>query len=196
MTAPLAFLDIETTSLDEDRREAWEVAVIRREPDGSEVEWSAFVRSVDMSGADLASLRIGRYFERHPEGRLQVDGYWSSGTPPMEDGLSIAIKVGRLTHEAHVVGACPWFDTLTLSRLLRRHNVVPTWHYHLIDVEALAVGALAERGQSLRPPWQSADVYAALGLEEQPEQDRHTALGDARAARAVFDAVMAGRGES
>jgi hypothetical protein len=38
MTAPLCFVDTETTGVHPGRR-AWEVAIIRRDPDGYEEEW-------------------------------------------------------------------------------------------------------------------------------------------------------------
>ena len=37
-------------------------------------------------------------------------------------------------------------------------------------------------------PWKSDDLSAALGIKVSDE-DRHTALGDARWARAIYDAV-------
>lgn len=87
------------------------------------------------------------------------------------------------------------------------------WHYHLIDVEALAVGYLyglkrshehevlppdayddpavqaAIVGSSYRSlPWRSDDLSSALGVMVSDE-DRHTALGDARWARRIYQAV-------
>jgi hypothetical protein len=73
------------------------------------------------------------------------------------------------------------------------------WHYHLIDVEALAAGWLAAgidpddppapTQDSCQPPWNSNELSLAVGVD--PEQyDRHTALGDARWARDIYDAVM------
>jgi hypothetical protein len=48
---------------------------------------------------------------------------------------------------------------------------------------------------TLRPlpslPWKSHDLSAILGVESAVE-DEHTALGDARWAMRVYDAVMAG----
>ena len=91
---------------------------------------------------------------------------------------------------------------------MRANGICPSWHYHLIDVEALAVGYLAGRGWPLdhwgdpggetarmfdprNLPWKSDDLSAALGIRI-TDDDRHTALGDARWARAIYDAVMNG----
>jgi hypothetical protein len=70
------------------------------------------------------------------------------------------------------------------ARLLHRNGVLHRWHYHLVDVEALAAGSLG-----IEPPWKSDDLAAALDITVAGE-DRHTALGDARWARAIYDAVM------
>ena len=64
----LCFIDTETTSLRHDRR-AWEIAVITREPGKPDQEKSWFVASedLDLGNADLMSLKIGRFHERHPD---------------------------------------------------------------------------------------------------------------------------------
>ena len=88
---------------------------------------------------------------------------------------------------------------------MRANGICPSWHYHLIDTEALAVGYLhginshghssvtcAENciDDNMLPglPWKSDDLSAALGITVS-EEDRHTALGDAKWARAIYDAV-------
>jgi len=101
---------------------------------------------------------------------------------------------------------------------MRANGICPSWHHHLIDVEALTVGYLNGRrarqneivdgyplendGEHVpglvrwdRPgpwdvplPWKSDDLSAMLHVEVSDE-DRHTALGDARFARAIYDAV-------
>ncbi|MGH3304433.1 MAG: hypothetical protein ACRDOK_22680 [Streptosporangiaceae bacterium] len=98
----------------------------------------------------------------------------------------------RLTRGAHLAGAVVSFDAEVLGARMRAHGICPSWHYHLIDVEALAVGCLARRGavvSSFGLPWKSDDLSAALGVQVSHE-DRHTALGDARWALRIWDAVM------
>lgn len=75
-----------------------------------------------------------------------------------------------------------------LGRFLRENGAAPTWHYHLVDVETLAAGALG-----VEPPWNFDEMLARYGLVYD-EAERHTALGDARMARDLYDAVMNGRG--
>lgn len=200
MSTTLAFLDTETTGLDPDRHEVWEVGLILRDDTGDrEYVWQL---PVDLGRADAMALKIGQWYERRwpwpvyspasdergqedddhrTEGSVQGDQPFVVPPGRMADWAALFAEV---TDGAHLVGAVISFDEERLRRLLRKHGACPTWHYHLIDVEALAAGKA-----NLAPPWKSDDLSAAIGVD--PEQfDRHTALGDARWARAIYDAVM------
>jgi hypothetical protein len=118
-----------------------------------------------------------------------------------------------MTHGLHLAGAVVSFDAERLWKLLRANGECPMWHYHLIEVEALAAGWVAAQcigqandGKSRgtipvsvdgkiidningRPPWKSDSLSRAVGVEPD-DFDRHTALGDARWAKAIYEAVM------
>ena len=207
----LCFIDTETTSLRPDRR-AWEIGLIVRNVARPEREHQWFIRTedLDLGNADLMSLNIGRYYERHPEMRGMANRLSSEA--------EVLAEVEKLTRGAHLVGAVPNFDADVLGTRMRAHGICPSWHYHLIDVEALAVGYLNGRrarqneivdGYPLENdgkeapglvrwnspgpwdvplPWKSDDLSATLGIKVSDE-DRHTALGDAKWARAIYDAV-------
>jgi len=189
MSAPLAFVDTETTGLDPDLHEIWEVGLILRDTNGIDGEHT-WQLPVDLGRADPIALNIGQFHERREE--------------PMPFVRDFARVFADLTRGAHLVGAVISFDEERLRRLLRANGECPMWHYHLVDVEALAAGYLACRYRGLspdgphddrhalaRPPWDSNRLSLAVGVN--PEQfDRHTALGDARWARAIYDAVTAG----
>jgi DNA polymerase III epsilon subunit-like protein len=188
-TARLVFVDTETTSLRPDRR-AWEVALIVRTPGEPDAEfvWMVHVDGGHLSNADLYALRVGRFHDRHPAAFAGL----ADGPPPADTEWRVAREVERLTRGAHLVGAVPNFDAEVLAAMLRRHGLLPAWHYHLIDVEALAVGYLAgatDSQFSVPLPWSSEELSRAVGVEPAPPEVRHTALGDARWARDVFDAV-------
>ena len=89
-----------------------------------------------------------------------------------------------ITRGATIVGAVPNFDTEVLATRMRAHGICPSWHYHLVDVETLAAGALRKP-----PPWNFDELLGLYGLTYD-EADRHTALGDARMARYLYDAVL------
>lgn len=197
-TAPIAFCDTETDGVHHGRK-SWEIAIIRREPDGREMTWAEFVE-IDLATADPFGLRIGRFYDRHPLGRHLAHKHAGNppepgyGTLPAEHSFitrhDAAFRVAQLTHGAHIVGAVPNFDTEVFAELLRDEGLTPAWHYHLIDVENLVVGYLAGKGRPVAPPWKSDDLAEAIGVPPVPDDQRHTALGDARWVRAIYDAVM------
>src|SRR5438477_49568 len=67
--------DAETDGL-HPHRKAWEIAMIRRDFDGTEQTCSIFVR-INLATADPHGLTIGRFFDRHPDGRKLT------GKPPV-----------------------------------------------------------------------------------------------------------------
>lgn len=85
------------------------------------------------------------------------------------------------------MGAVPSFDDERLRKLLapyRQPQSLAGWHYHLVDVEALVAGKFG-----VAPPWDSDELSMKAGVD--PEQfDRHTALGDARWAKALYESVI------
>lgn len=210
----ICFIDTETTSLRHDRQ-AWEIGIIAREPGKRDTEhcWLIDAQDLDLGNADPMSLSIGRFHERHPHYRLDRE---STGTDT-EGEYDVLRLVEAITRGAHLVGAVPNFDADVLSARMRANGICPSWHYHLIDCEALAVGWLNGRRarqndivdryplendgkpapglvrwndpiEHSQPPWKSDELSEALGVEISDE-DRHTALGDAKWARAIYDAV-------
>lgn len=190
----VCFVDTETTGLDPDRHPIWNVGLI--EPDGRETEWFL---PVDLSTADAFALNIGHYDDRHPWGNGMLTRNFDE-RPLLTQVETFAREFMRRTWGHHLAGAVVSFDEERLRRLLRANGACPGWHYHLVDVEALAVGYLARKvhenseagyDDSLRPsvPWKSTDLSLAVGVD--PEGfERHTALGDARWAKAIYEAVM------
>jgi DNA polymerase III epsilon subunit-like protein len=196
----ICFIDTETTSLRPDRR-AWDVALIVRE-DGEDVEhqWYVDGEDIDLGNADPFALKIGHFYERHPN--AATGERFTSGTDPERFVLQ---RVELLTRGGHLVGAVPNFDAEVLGTRMRTHGLLPSWHYHLVDVETLMVGWLMRKKQQLQAeepavdygdfpslPWKSEDLSRAVGVEAPSGEDRHTALGDARWCRDMFDAVMGG----
>lgn len=189
----IVFIDTETTSLRPDRR-AWDIGLIVREPGQKDREQSWLIDSVDLDlgNADPFALKIGKFYERHPFAATSssqglIGGFLASGTPSREYDVLRAVE--RSTRDAILVGAVPNFDADVLGTRMRAHGILPSWHYHLVDVETLAAGA-----RRLAPPWSFDAVLALYGLAYD-EKDRHTALGDARMARDLYDAILGDEGK-
>jgi len=212
----LAFVDSETTGLDPARHEVWELAIVTVAPwetDGEVGEWTWHL-PVDLARADPTGLRIGRYYERRRRlpslGSSALVRYPASGENNWEriSVDEVASTVAGLLDGAHMVGAVPSFDASFLGPWLREHGQAPTWHYQLIDVETLAAGYLAgsfdacqsvgdseadgpsvQERRAAMPPWDSEELSLAVDVDPD-DFDRHTALGDALWARAIYMAVL------
>lgn len=186
----LCFLDTETTGLGL-YDDIWEIAAVRREPDGSEQKLHLFV---DHDRAKCA---------RMPEPfRTDHVTRWPDYLAPSR--AEVSAVVWSFTEGAHIVGAVPNFDTERLGIMFRQNGLQPAWHYHLIDVENVIVGFLHGVRAGIRNegyavmdvpkipplPWKSDDLSRAVGVD--PDKfDRHTAMGDVRWAMAQWDAMMA-----
>ncbi|SRR5216110_956328 len=195
MSSAICFLDTETTGLHPGRL-IWELAAIRREHDGKETELLIQINPIDLSNADPFALKI--------------NGFWTRnavyGDPNFDHPAELSVMNERaatrcirtFTHGAHIIGAVPNFDTESLDQMFRRAEILPTWHYHLIDVETLAVGYIKGRqgilsihemvGISL--PWKSDELSMTIGVVPPTEEERHTAMGDVRWAMRIYDKIM------
>jgi len=185
----IAFVDCETTHLDAEIGEAWEVAVILREQDGGRTTDTEYVWqfAVDRTNADPEALRIGRFRERH-----LVDPTWGAawtGPGPIIP-LSRESAINAIVHVlsgAVIVGSNPGFDDRFLRKLLGPGGA--QWHYRPYDIVQLAAAKIGAQ-QAGPLPWRSHVLSRAVGVEPPTEDVAHTALGDARWARDVHDAVM------
>ena len=203
---PLAFVDTETTHLDPRHGDAWEIAVIRRREDGVDTEYVWQVRP-DLSTADPEALSIGKFHERFaiPDGWDAIE-FIPSG-PPMRSKLpEMLFDLQEALSGAVLVGSNPGFDVAFLSKLLWAHNRKLPWHYRPVDIATMAVGHLygqaytltkqqcdaefyARADQLLEGGWKSYELSRLMGIEPPTAAVAHTALGDARWARDVYDAI-------
>lgn len=202
---PVAFVDTETTHLDPRHGDAWEIAVIRRREDGVDTEYLWQVRP-NLATADPESLSIGRFHERFavPEGWDAIE--FSPSGPPMRWKLpEMLFDLHEALSGAVLVGSNPGFDVAFLSKLLWAHGRKLPWHYRPIDIATLAAGyRFGQRASGAyggdfafdsdlpSQPFSSRSLSRQVGVEPPGDDVAHTALGDARWARDVFDAVTGG----
>lgn len=206
----ICFVDTETTGLRPEVHSLWEIGLIVRDDQNDkdndrEFLWQIYPR-IDL--ADPNALRVSKFYDRFEcfstEGYVEAKCMEGPNPGPTANAL-VALQVASLLDGAIVVGAIPWFDAGTngfLELWLRGQRQNLTCHYHLVDVEALAYGVLWERFRQVssegkfpercampsRLPLDSNELTELLLGSRWPEKERHTALGDARWARAIFDA--------
>ena len=186
----LVFMDTETTGLAL-TDDIWEFAGIRREEGYKPEELHLFIEH------DIQKcLLLPESFRTDHATRWENQ----KAVTPLVAALRIHEFMGG---KAHIVGAVPNFDTERIALLLRRFDLATAWHYHIIDVETLAVGWLNGVAQQAvndglipdidprktAPPWDSDALSRAVGVVP-PTDARHTAMGDALWAMAIYDRVM------
>ena len=183
MAAPIAFVDTETTGLGLDA-DIWEVAIIRRDP-GKPDDLIRLLVEHDQENAARLPERFRADHDARYDPKIAVTRGRAAGI------IDYMLRPGDAGAKCHIVGAVPNFDTERIARLLAAFYIQPSWHHHLIDVENLAVGWLAARGEHVVPPWSSDEVSRRIGVEP-PTEGRHTAMGDAEWARAIYDRIVGG----
>lgn len=162
----LCFIDTETTGLDPRIHQPYEVCWWREDEDTPNTVRLPHT----LDHADPRALEIGGYHER------EVEPGWS-----WPDRWLNVDELGMQLSGVTLVGANPSFDAAMLAPLLRHQP----WHYRFIDVSTGAMWLLGwDRPRSL------LDTAAALrdAGHAIPLPD-HTAEGDVRTTRAVYDAL-------
>lgn len=193
-TPNLVFGDTETTGLDPFMHDAWEFALIVRR-DGHDTEHTFRIRP-DLTNADPKALGINQFHER-----TSASG-WS-----WDDPHTAATRMYSLLNGAVLIGSNPPFDADMIRNLFARYyDDAKPWHYRTLDIATLAAGHLygqAERmtrhtcdavhyskvDSALGWPWSSYRASELVGIPRPSGDVAHTAMGDARWARDVWDAV-------
>ena len=163
----LCFIDTETTGLDARIHQPYEVSWWREDEDQPRSAWLRH----SLTHADQQALNIGGYWDRKAYAAMD-DGWMQTESP-----RTLALVLEGMT----LVGSNPAFDAAMLTRYIG----APVWHHRMIDVSAGAMWVLGwDRPKGL------ADVRQALAERghDIPEPD-HTAEGDVRTTRAVYEAL-------
>lgn len=183
----ILFVDCETTGLVVGRHEPFEIAIV--DADGKERAW--WLPLCRPEAMEESALRINRFWTRRPAMRGAA---FRGDLPPTyryiaEDRVDIlsgvAADIAAETEGCILAGNVVSFDAAMIGAFLRENGACPAWHYHLLDVETFAAGALG-----LEPPWDSDRVSAELGVAVPRGDEAHTALADARWSRAIYYAAL------
>lgn len=157
----LVFVDTETTGLDLDRHEVWEIAYAVG--NGPVVVFQRPLYHGTLNLADPKALEINGFHERYREPTWEVYRHDM-------DEFESALK-GR-----HVVGSNPAFDTAFLRDLFVGESA--PWHHRLVDLATLAMPLFKSP-----LPVGMAKVAEILGVVQ---DNSHTAQDDVRVLRECY----------
>ncbi len=176
---PILCVDSETTGLDPARHPIWEVAAI--EGDGTEHLWQVKWSRAVLDNADPVALEINGFEARYDKGNCDI-------LSPRES----AERFADLSNGLHLAGAVVSFDEERLRRMHDLHLGRPEgkypWRYRLICVESMMLGAA---GADVIHPYSPREMAEQVGVATDPDT-HHTALADARWAKAVYEALTNG----
>jgi hypothetical protein len=197
------WVDCETTGLEAGRHELWEIAIIERFDDGSE-RHGIWCWLPDLTTASPDAMRVNGFYDRM--GRVSLaavlyhapspDGSGTTPTPThpgrewtVSNHAQAAREIAGRLAGAVMIGNVPSFDAGFLRPWLTKHGQVFAPHYQLVGVEALVAGYLraSEPEADSEPPWNSRDLADMMGVTNSAP---HTAYGDARAAKDIYDVVF------
>lgn len=188
----IAFMDAETTGLDPWRDRIWELAVIVRRPGLPDAEhaWQIAPRlDAPLSDATRRALAVGGY-----DARCQVRGQPPGTVATIAGGIrpahaaGLARDLAAMLDGAQLAGINVSFDRDFTAAFCARHGERLAAGYHLAELCSMTAGWLHGRGSPVPAAWRSDDLARAAGIDP-AAYDRHTALGDARYARDLYDRV-------
>ena len=169
---PVVFLDTETTGLDPDTSTILEIAMIRREGDGTESRFHTRIKPTK-----------GELEKAHPKA-LEINGYaansqlWESA-PPMR--IAAPMMANFLSGAKTLCGHNVSFDETMIKASMKRHGVRRKIPYHKIDTVTLAYEHLHRVGLQRM----GLDrIRSFLGWST---DGAHTAMKDTEDCKRLFD---------
>lgn len=163
MNNSLVFLDVESTGLDPDKHEVWEIAwAVNDEP----IQVQLLPHS--LATADFKAL--------------EMNGYWDRADPAIQSRTTIDLDIRKLLEGHTLVVANPTFDRM----FLRKRWGLEPYHYRSIDVETVALTVLGYE----RPKGMSGIVEDLRSLGYSVPLPTHSAESDVAALRESYKALM------
>jgi DNA polymerase-3 subunit epsilon len=169
----LAFVDVETTGLQADLHEVWEVAVRLTDPTGFTPldHYTAMLKPKRLDKAEPKALEVNAYHTRFDPAAAR-------------SAAEVVANIARLTQDAILVGQNVMFDIGFLTTMFINESVAIPWHYHSLDISTLWHPVRLEKGLESS----SLHVIAsALGVKQTL---RHEAAADVETAWNCYKALM------
>lgn len=186
-----AFLDTETTGLNADTQEMFELAVVLKQRDEETGEFSGeerihiMIGPENLAAASQAALDISGFNKRAKEVDLKpgrIVNMLDRSLVLDQGQKGIAMFVRDKLKGVSIVGANPAFDVRFLEAWFKKFGISGEWHHRLIDVEAMAM----QKFGYIRPKGLQ-DIAVEVGYDA---RDAHTAMGDVDTVIGVFEALV------
>lgn len=217
---PIVCIDTETFGLRRNTQPIWEVAAIWPDGGQNlwQLDWSHRGEEPELLQDILAdahpfALEMNGYLGRFGVDPKLDDVSYRVCTPfefIIQFSMQLKVVESDFGAKAHLAGAVVSFDEERIRELYDVHTNTPEgedinypWHYHLIDVESMLLDRYAmlvstrqlvdgnEDGPSTLPiPYKAIQLAEAFDIEPTPDEERHTALGDARWVKRVLEALL------
>lgn len=198
MNHKIVSLDLETTGLDVERHEVWEVGIVPLDVSKPTLHYQLTCEC--LGDADPEALRIGRFYERYTYPPLVFSGqnafhYAHDMANPsvigedddqqaleytIEHAYSAARTISEALDGATLLGAAVHFDERFLGAWLRQHGFTPSWSHRVLDLGSFCAGA-----------WGSVKPLSTKAISDRiPNEAVHTALGDAQWNMDVYRSIV------
>lgn len=187
----LAFIDTETTGLNELYDVPWEIAAIIHDTETASRVAHLWHPKLPLGMRERifhsGAAEVNHFFDREPDIDWQQRDW-------------VADKVREALKGAHPVGNNIKFDISMLRSLYRSDwkigikDYKDAWNYQSIELTSMAVLAAAwsrvERDIRNTVPWKTEDLFRSLGVEPLQGEQRHIAMSDALWCERVFEALF------
>jgi oligoribonuclease (3'-5' exoribonuclease) len=185
----LISVDIETTGLDPQRHEIWEIACVRVK-DGARIGWK--LPFYKLAEAEPSALLVGDFYANgcpDPDYcKSTVKSFYNSGKRRIEPETSlpgaVAEEVAKFLNGATLLGCSVHFDAEFLRAWLSQRNQCATWHHRHLDLGSFAAGA-----------WGAKSALSGKAMSDRyPNPDAHNAMADALWNVQVYENIRRKRG--